>query len=55
MLGRVGDRHAGAIRQHLDAPLALGKLLQEAKPMRVRYRLCHRGELIKQGLLGAFT
>jgi hypothetical protein len=47
MLGRVGDRHPGAVRQHLNAPLALGKLLQKRQPVRMRYRLRYRRELLE--------
>ena len=48
MLRGVGDRQAGSLRQNLDAPLALGQLLQKFEPMRVRQRFGDRGELGEQ-------
>jgi hypothetical protein len=45
MLRRVGDRQVGPIRQHLDAALALSKLLQEHETVCVRQRFCDGGEL----------
>jgi len=48
VLRRVGDRAAGSLRQDLDAPLALGQLLQEFEPMRVRQRFGDGRELGEQ-------
>ena len=48
VLRRVGDREAGSLRQDLDTPLALGQLLQEFEPMRVRQRFGDGRELGEQ-------
>jgi hypothetical protein len=45
MLGGVRDRQPDALREPLDAPLALRKLLKQLQTVRVRRRLRHGGEL----------
>lgn len=52
MLGRIGEGKADAVRQRLDAPLALPKMLQKLQPVRVADRASHSGELGKDRLLG---
>ena len=48
MLRGVGDRQAGAIRQHLDAALALRQLLQQLEPMGMPERFRDGGKLGEQ-------
>lgn len=45
MLGRVGDRKAGPLRQNLNAAFALRKLLQQFQPMTMTERFRNRSEL----------
>jgi len=55
VLGGVGDRQAGSLRQDLDAPLALSQQLEELKAVGMRERLCHSGKLGEQRLFGTLA
>jgi len=55
MLGGIGDRGANALRQQLDAALALGELLEQLQSMGMGDSLGHGRELGEQNLLGAFA
>jgi hypothetical protein len=51
MLGGVGDRQAGLLRQGLHAAFGLTQLLQQFEAMRVSQGFRDQGELREQGLL----
>jgi hypothetical protein len=53
MLRGVGDRQTRALRQCLDAALALRKLLQQLEPMRMPERFRDSRELREQDLVWA--
>jgi hypothetical protein len=51
MLGGIGDRHANAVRQQLNAAFALGELLEQPQAVRMREGLRYDCKLGKQDLL----
>ena len=52
MLRGVGDAEANALRQRLDAPLALGEMLEQLEPVRVSEAPRHQGSCSNSACFG---
>ena len=51
VLRGVGDGEASALRQRLDAALALGEVLEQLEPVRVSEAPRHQRQLLEQRVL----